>query len=210
LGYVPDVTGNGFDATRFSGTPVRVAHGDGYAMELDGNASVTIPADPIAGTGSFTISIWFYAENPTSNYKLLSDAWWRGGCNASGWNIGTHYPQGWSGGGDPCEPWDRDTSLYQSNPACVTCWAEDWNASSWNHAVITLDDNTMRMYVNGQIWEEMESRGIGVGAGNGEIVVGQWMGSFGLRGMIDELRIYDVALSEAQVSHLHDAVNPGR
>jgi hypothetical protein len=73
-------------------------------------------------------------------------------------------------------------------------------ANTWSHLAMTYDGTTMRLFVNG---EEVESRRqtgpAEVSAGKlrigGNLVWGEWF-----RGQIDDVRIYDVAVGEAQIN----------
>ncbi|MBU1898375.1 hypothetical protein KKB55_11555, partial [Myxococcota bacterium] len=68
----------------------------GSGARFDGQSLLEAALNPLAGRTEVTVSLWFKTNNPENNFKLASAAWWNGGLNASGWNIGTHYPEIWA------------------------------------------------------------------------------------------------------------------
>jgi hypothetical protein len=146
--------------------------------------------NPAAGLDHLTISLWFKTANPKTNYKLASAAWWKGGKNASGWNLGTHYPETWADNGKGsclgAGPFERSAAFIPGE---------------WNHLAITYDRQHFREYINGKLAFEGEStHKIGKGS---PMVIGSWMNSFQFKGLMDEFTIWDYALSKADIQKLH-------
>ncbi|MDP8218716.1 MAG: LamG domain-containing protein, partial [Candidatus Theseobacter exili] len=194
-GVVVDKSGNGNDAVIY-GSPVIVNGLCGKAFDFDKVDYVKAASNPLAGASSFTISMWFKTAVPTNNYKLASGAYWYGGNNASGWIVGTHYPEGWGDnqiGGIRGEPdWIRDVAFV---------------ANEWNHLVLTYDGDYVREYINGVLAEEVIGTGIAVGTGR-PLEVGAWSQYSGLNyeGLVDEFRVYGKALTEGEVVALYEKV----
>ncbi len=192
-GLVRDESGNGHDL-QVRGQPVSFISGvSGKAALLDGSYFET-QRNPLEDTRDFTISIWFKTGSPTANYKLAAAAWWSGGKNASGWNIGTHYSEFWAdnqkGGLDIRTGWERRVSFHRGE---------------WNHLVVVYNGTAMREYINGQLSFECPGTGRSAGAGR-PMTVGSWNGGFLFRGVMDELRLYRRALGEDEIVALfHEA-----
>ncbi len=189
---VRDRSGNGFDLTPVGsviatdgvyGTAARFA---GTYLQGEGN--------PLAGAEQYSISLWFKTAQPANNYKLAAAAWWRGGTNASGWNIGTHYAEAWADG--------RQGSLRDDSG-----WnrREQFRADEWNHLVVVYDGVTFSEYVNGELSLRVPGTGLAVGSG-ADLQVGHWLG-FRYDGAIDELRFYRRVLRAEEIRLLHRAAS---
>lgn len=76
-GIIADRSGNGHDA-QINGT-VDVAKGisAGQAIFFSGNGYIQAQSNPVAGRNTVSFSLWFKADHPGNNYKLVSAAWMR-------------------------------------------------------------------------------------------------------------------------------------
>jgi len=84
-------------------------------------------------------------------------------------------------------------------PDLVTAWKP--NLNQWYHVVITENNYTMKMYINGtledtQTWESHI---------NGNITIGALRDTSSLHGVMDEIGIWDRTLSQAEVTELYNA-----
>jgi hypothetical protein len=95
-------------------------------------------------------------------------------------------------------PWPAGYLRINSNDRAVR-WLHLMPLGEWTHLAMTYDGVTMRLFVNG---DEKESRAqtgavmvtdgqLSIG---GNTLWGQWF-----RGQMDDVRIYDVAVGEAQI-----------
>ena len=71
--------------------------------------------------------------------------------------------------------------------------------NTWSHLAVTYDGATMRLYVNGtQVSSQAQTGSITTSTNplqiGGDSIYGQYF-----QGMIDEVRIYNVALTPAQI-----------
>ena len=87
-----------------------------------------------------------------------------------------------------------------------------WNYNVWQHVAVTYDKSHVNFYVNGTLAEQIPSSGI-IGLPNNNLYIGQaglpkakWAYPFG--GSIDDIRIYNLALTEAEVSQLYEPSVP--
>ena len=193
-GQILDETGRG-PALRVSKAPVRPTTGiRGGAAEFHGGV-LSCDSNPTAGLKEMSLSIWFKTADPKRNYKLASAAWWRGGRNASGWNLGTHYTEMWA---------DNRRPMFVDK-LTTTAPQRAFAANEWNHLVVTFDREDFREYINGDLYRE--SKGTGVAVGNGaNLTLGNWMGSFPYHGLLDEFMVFDRALRADEVRQLHDTI----
>ncbi|MFP6873784.1 MAG: lamin tail domain-containing protein, partial [Verrucomicrobiales bacterium] len=173
------------------------------AAEFNGSsASITVPYSTVLNPGSFTLTLWANADSTAgfasaitsrdddgssvNGYIIYNDA-------AGRWNF-------WTGGGGPSGSWPQ-----LPGPAV--------EIGSWAHLALSYDAGlqTLRSYVNGRLVSSVSGPGlyspngpqrenlhIGSGADNG--------GAYHFDGLIDDVALWDEALSPAQVQ---DVMNDG-
>jgi len=179
-----DVTGNGNDGT-INGTANWVAGMNNLALDLDGSSTSIEVGDEIV-RGTWTLAMWIRPRDLpyTSGYYAV-------------WHN-----NGW-GGGVLHLHLRNTTSLlnadFNTGPdvTSTTVLQED----EWYHAVVTVTDegtSASTMYINGVL----EGEGSGGSGGDflGPGMFGNWSG--GARyynGLMDDIRVYDHVLSEAEV-----------
>ncbi|MCD6459844.1 hypothetical protein J7L67_04165 [bacterium] len=203
-------------ASYVSGTPTDidgpVAKGTG-AFEFSGGV-VSLPAgdlhtrNPTAGLTRFTLTMWFKTANPTNNYKLASAAWWEfdnGNRPGSGWDVGTHYTELWAQDHDGLRDghWQRKSGNIE----------DVFRANQWNFIAVTYDGYRLIEYINGDseghVFQEQSSwirhaNGPLGDAHNERLAIGGWpLWGFYLHGRIDEVRIYDRALTSEQLDAIY-------
>lgn len=85
------------------------------------------------------------------------------------------------------------------------------SANRWYHVVgiIDADDSTMRMYIDGNLVEEVFDGALasGIRDTTGDLIIGNDFGFIGtgaFKGEMDDLRIYDRVLSQEEIDALVD------
>lgn len=164
---------------------------EGRAVQFKGG-SLSCDSNPTAGMKDATLSIWFKTANPKANYKLASAAWWRGGRNASGWVMGTHYPESWA---------DNQIPFFVEGETVIKP-GRKFNANEWNHLVITFNSEELKEYINGELYQTSQCTGQPFGKG-ANLTLGNWMNIFPYHGLIDEFMVFDRALSAEEVQDLY-------
>jgi len=186
-GTATDTSGNGNDGTiTGAGWTDDTPNKKGYALEFNRAENDWIQINGDVGlNGAMTLSLWF--KTPDKNaYQYIADnripgSWWfiknytAGACGA--------YP------GNICFD-DR-----------VMAKDSDWRVNEWTHVVVTDDTTTAKMYVNGKLVDE----------GSGETTIISTNLRFGTRcnnsayfqGIIDNILVYEEALSSAQIRKLY-------
>jgi len=92
---------------------------------------------------------------------------------------------------------------------CVKTTTDQWNAETWYHLTGTYDGTNMKIYVNGLLQNSeplsgdlhSESYSLGIGA------FGEW-GGYQFHGVIDEVAIYNIALTPEEIQqHYQNGLN---
>jgi len=152
---------------------------DGYCLDFDGTFAVSVPNDVFGAiSNEVTISVWVHIDakvNPNSIGRAEFGA----------------------GPVEPNEPWDR-VAWIQDKP-------QD-DLGRWSHYAFVkdADDGMMRIYHNGVlVAQNVDAFQPIDGAGAGRSTIGSRPdGRGGYEGKLDEFRVYDYALSDAEVLHL--------
>jgi uncharacterized protein YwbE len=173
--------------------------GGGYG--LNGANYLEIPDSPELDTETFTLEFWVYV--PT-DYQVTGTFPWvacKNGNEEADGNYGivilNDIPQARMniGGGRKNE--------YSINPSP----GHQLNFETWNQMALSYDGDTMRFYLNGNIAGELKI-GRKRSSGQGNLTFGRRQDNSGdgyhLRGAIDEIRIYDHALTPAEVHALYE------
>jgi Concanavalin A-like lectin/glucanases superfamily len=189
---VRDKSGGGVDLVPGRGGIITATDGVfGNGVRFDGGAVLMAKCNPLAHAAKFSVSLWFKCPDPTANLKFVGAARWAGGNDASGWVLGSHYPEVWAdekaGSLRMDDGWKRSVAFLPNQ---------------WNHLVLTYDGGRLREYINGQLAAESpgSERPAGVGV---PMTVGGWMTGFNFHGAMDELRLYRRALSAEEIRELH-------
>ena len=171
---------------------------DNFALEFDGDGDYINCGtfNPSETTGQLTISLWADWKGTNGNYQTMvskRNAW---DSNSMMWQLYTG-------------SLDNDTSIKfatQSNGS----WFEDVNIpqnlgqwGQWTHVAVTYDGNEVVLYIDGL----NVSPAVPFTMDNGttaDVVIGasQSNGNESFNGRLDDIRIYDYALSHAEVAYL--------
>ncbi|MBI4027067.1 MAG: LamG domain-containing protein [Verrucomicrobia bacterium] len=79
----------------------------------------------------------------------------------------------------------------------------------WQHLVGVFDGNTLGVYVDGELKKTITSNARTINANRNHIYIGR-QGDQYFQGLIDEVRIYNRALSEAEVASHYQAVSKAK
>lgn len=181
------VTGNRIDNT--GGTVAYVEGQVGQALSLDGTSGVKLP-DNLLTDASYAVSFWL---NPSVLTQFTTTFF--GAASTESWISVV-----------PFGPGDGNTMLWSG-----TAWFDGDTgtqiaAGSWTHFVAVNNAGTLTLYLNGQqvfsgdnfpdVFTSVDTATFGLG-------VNYWDTPY--NGLLDELRIYDVPLTETDVTALYDS-----
>jgi len=190
----------------------------GSAVYLDKGAHLEVPYTTSFLPVDLTISVWIKPIELYEHNYIVSQNYW------TGYKLQTQ------GGGKPFFTFKKvDGEIINADNETDNSIQVD----QWNHVVITLNGTTkeLKFYVNGaltKIWTEENSIGpltqtltspdpqpfiIGGVATDAELAANfmEWTNADNLgyfKGAIDELKIYNIALVEGQVSKLYNDEKP--
>jgi hypothetical protein len=190
-GDATDSSGNGHDGT-LVGTPTFVAGVKGQAIQLPGVQGSYVDLgtfDPSVMTGNkLTVSLWANWKGTTGLYQGLiakRDTWsdtatmWQVEANNAAGNLTFSRYNSYPGSGNPILP-----------------------VNEWAHVAVTFDGTTARFYINGN---QTGSGGFSFGPNKGASVhIGCCDSNGGnpFNGAIDEVQLFNQALSAAEVKAL--------
>ncbi len=196
--FVLDLSGNGNHGTLVNGPTLQTGN-VGQALDLDGEDDYVELTDRPERFATIseqtTITLWTWGrDTPRRSWAFSA---WRGLSTSSDRCFSTHIP--WSNGGIY---WDSGLSASGFYDRIEREWDDtDQHNGHWNHWAFTKNADTgiMEIYLNGALWQS--------GTGKTSIIPTVTIFRLGCRvgeaefhsGKIDDFRIYDVALSAAEV-----------
>ena len=178
---VPDVSGNGNDGTMV-GDPQIVRGKFGDALEFDGDDHVELPDMGTVETYPFTLEAWF-----KTSYTGIQTILAQENTEAGNQRVQLYF----GGGGD---------NFYYNvrNDAEVEIGNQDIDHGEWHHVVgVSAASNDHKLYVDGI---EVVTSDTNVTAPSVDSAhIGNWIEGYNFIGTIDEVRIYNRALSAEEV-----------
>jgi hypothetical protein len=183
-----DFSGNGKTAT-LTGGPTWVAGKRGKAVSFDGtNDAVEMPTSFSFGALPLTMSFWTYPTSASQAY-FTSD----GGFSDHGFYFSTY-----NGGG-------MYVGYYISNWSTALENVASFTQNTWSHVVLTIDStNGSRLYVNGVLRNSNATPPTGTNTTNWRLGT-QFNWAHYFQGKMDDVRMYNRALTAQQVADLYSA-----
>ncbi len=181
------------------------------AYNFDGAAGsyMRMPADALP-TGNRTVSLWFNASSVTNKPLLL-------GYGGQGYlGYGTSFVMGLNISGCGCY---QTQAHYHTNEVSYNYSTDPVN--EWTHWVVTISGNNTKMYVNGNLVTNapgsftsntfVTGTALAIGVNVDPSGVAPFTDPNGgyLQGKLDDIRIYDDAMTDAQVQALYHSEAPG-
>ena len=186
----PDAT---YGVTGFAlGSPGALAGDDDSAVTLtDGAGRITVPSGfAFEETVPFSVEIWAKPAAANTNLGFVADHTTYGEADRRGWSLFV------GSGGVAYDRWatpEIRTSLRE--PALTT--------NQWHHVVGTYDGTTQRLYADGVRIAQVTSS-VKIPSRPSVLIIGNQScdcsGGNAFIGTLDELAIYDKALTDAQIA----------
>ena len=201
-GNANDESGNGNDGEVNGATLAEDRNGDsGKAYSFDGDDYIEVPSSDTLNIKSRTVSGWFKLnEKPTSTLALIAKVH---GCTTAELAVEVNAQQLYASFEDSYNPGNDDSDVSTVNPVSIGEWVHFlhvWNEESFEH----------KLWINGQQVSSKIVSGKKPAWNNSSVLgIGAVLGSCGInheffKGLMDEVRIYNRALSEAEVAALYE------
>ncbi len=175
--------------------PAPVTVTEGHYLDFDGHDHLELPAGAFAGVDSaLTIAFWCRGapQQPRADQVLEAG-------QAGGRVVNIHLP--WSTG---VIYWDAGGRLGGNNNRIEKVASPADYKGVWHHYAFVKDARSGRMeiYLDGALWHAAGNMRKGM-AGIDRVVIGAGLGGGGgYRGSLDAVRIYEAALSAAEIARL--------
>lgn len=187
-----DISGNGNNGTYIGGmgTVANTGSGGTRAYDFDGTNDYIDISGFAANTSAYSVSCWIDGTGPSQTIVAFNSGDSSGGRAT---NIGLQ-PSG--------------TALTGHQNGASSYWAESTsivNGSGWKHVAYTFDGSTVEIFIDG-VSEDTQSAFV-TNKTQALAYIGRWIGTtpFWLTGTMDDIRAYDRALTQAEITHLATA-----
>jgi len=185
-----DISANGYDGVAEGGVTYREGvHGP--AADFNGSDALINCGDvPVGDTGAISIAFWVKPRNIAQNWAGYVSKWTLDNAQRTFW-LGQHSTDGWLRFGFyPGGP-TAETSVDSGQVILAN--------EEWTHIVCTHDGNIQRIYADGVEVVASPERNAGIVDRGGNLRFGIVSTANWFNGLIDDVRIYDHALSEAEI-----------
>ncbi|MFH1725517.1 MAG: Ig-like domain-containing protein [Elusimicrobiota bacterium] len=191
-----DGSGNGNDGS-ISGSPVWAGGVAGGALQFSGDDQITVPhSESLGMTEAVSVETWVRPDTYSCGdtyriiYKFSTDGRW------DGWNLDLKCSSGLLRV-ELVDMAGKRYLYYSDRPVPVNVFS---------HVAFTWDGGSVKFYIDGEPAGETATAFSSIPAHTGPMIIGKipWTA---YRGVVDELGVYDRALSPEEVAARYD--NPG-
>jgi len=181
-----DSSGNKNDG-KLTGGPKWVDGKIGKSLEFDGASSyVSVSnSESLNPTKAITLEAWIYPKG--------FDADGNGILTKEGqYILGLNWPQGGNA---------QKLNLWLTIGSWILFTGDEVSADSWSHVAATYDGSIKKLYINGNLVNSTSQKG-GIATSANNILIAQGnvgIGSQAFKGLIDELAVFNVALTETDI-----------
>jgi len=189
-----DSSGNGHDGV-FNGNVDWDKGKFGDALRFDGTNSYVNAGEVLLPENSFTVALWVYMDDVPTDWVHIVE---NGSIEHGDWY-----------GSFRLEPGAEEGRFYvslgdnvQSVDNGVSGQLIGWKIDKWEHLAVTYDGSKCRIYLNGDEVDGFDTDP-DVTAGAGTVIIGSLTGTSRFySGLVDELAIFDLALSEDNINSI--------
>jgi hypothetical protein len=178
----------------------------GQAFDFDGASGyVSIPASSslnVGANGGFTIECWIKPNDLSTPQPLLE---WNNGAGGFGPNFWINQSVAFGGGGPG--------SLYGNNTSAAIASASNLLSTTiFNHLAFTYDDfsGNAALFLNGTLVASQNIGSLTPATAYNVILGARPSASFFFNGLMDEMSVYNAALSSNQVFAIYSAGSAGK
>lgn len=170
-----------------------------YYFQSEGE-TITVPDNQIMRpTSAISVSAWVRPENAQLGYifgKPLANQF------QDNFNSFALVAHGDGSGSDPSFVWSVKPVDQGANEIFLTA-PQQHSLNEWHHVVGTYDNGYLQLFVDGQLVADQNTPGTDIYYENNDFVIGDIAVPGEFRGKIDDVRMYNYALTEAEVRDLY-------
>jgi len=186
-----DQSGNGYDATLENGTIAKNSNGNGIV--LDGSTNWTFPN--IAAGNAWTASVWFKQTGPQ-----VGETSGNGAC-ILGQSPGYGAPVNISiGDNAQVNNGELECGFFNSNNSWYDGASFRLTQNVWTNIQASWNGTILKTYINGVLYDTYQPGAISTDSGDVYRIGRRWDSANYMTGEIGEVRIYNYALTQAQVT----------
>ncbi len=175
-----------------AGSPLMVVGKLGQALNLDGVNDTVTAADhaSLDCASAVTVSAWFYPRSLSGGWHVIAAKGIGNNSNYGLWHDGAKFSVTFSNGASWINHYTNQT----------------YSPGRWYHLVGILDsvNDNARLYVNGQLDIDNQTETTNTPTNNDPFAIAADYGGNWADGMIDEVRVYNRALSVDEVRRLYN------
>jgi hypothetical protein len=192
---IVDASGNGHNGEIAQGAPKRVKGKFGGAMEFGGADMITVPDDNALDLANFTISAWIKVDGQSGQWQIIASKENRG---PTGRNYGIF-----------C---NINTGVVHYSFTANAAW-QSFDAATvvtdgnWHHVAATYEKPDFKMYLDGAV-DAQVTPGTDPDQNDSPLYIGGCdIGDYWMTGIIDEIVLFNVPLSEAEIGELMEGLD---
>ena len=139
-------------------------------------------------SSEITVSVWIKNKNSGAEKIVLGKGWYNDPNGRSWWIL---------------KDWDNKLKfgIITDNHEAIYNNVINTTGATWYHVVGTYDNSKIKIYVNGDKGTDYDKTGSFISNSSVKIGIGHYNGyiSYGFDGLINDIKIYNAALSSAQI-----------
>ncbi|HVW82570.1 MAG TPA: LamG-like jellyroll fold domain-containing protein [Candidatus Paceibacterota bacterium] len=202
-GSFADASGNGINGQGVNG-PTFGAGEIAQAVSLGGSSYVSLPGNSLINlTSAGTIGGWFYVSTPATGQDSVWPIFVKLNSGNGSDNGGVRLVLYEGAGGSPMhlmgEVSNKGTNQYLTGPSIIP-------NGSWHYATLAWDGSTVALYLDGKLeTSQAQSAPVAYYDTNAGAYIGRASGSVKngyANGLIDDVRLYNRALSASEIAAL--------
>ncbi len=202
IGDVKDSGASGYDATSYNAAVAMGVINNNNAGHFTANGDHVQTEDPTVGdtSGELSVSFWVKLDQEFGNWTYIL-----GKTNSWNWNNGWGFV-------DPTEDPDGSFRFF----------IDDWDggdqfvestltvADGWVHFVGTYDGTTIKLYKDSNLAPTATNSGLDISSSDPFMMAHDGSGVDSMKGLLDEVKIWDTALSADEVKIIFENESDGK
>ncbi len=192
-----DASGNGNSGTLFNGTAWTTGKFNG-ALSFDGvSGYVNVPHTAALDSYPLTVAAWI--KTSATGLNGIVNKYYPGSMN--GYQV-------FMNGGNLCAWYFKDAANYVWDGSGCTLMTPGYNDNQWHQVVLVVDAGGGRMYVDGVLKASQGWTGApGATSSTQPLNIASYPATASpyLAGVLDDIRIYNYALSATEITNLYNA-----